>query len=1110
MENNMKDILVLDELISQTRDRHLSAQTRKLIFGELQTLNDLENEDYSLKRYILNHNGKPMNGAERIFKYQLSDGDRLLYTFGKYVDFISEEHRDSLVLIRRSKHDEQGEDAKVFSFHKKQGYTQLSELAKQLKDSGLDKEGFSETDLETVADIMAPSDITKWHTFYVLRENEDEDRSDKDPEVCLIPQQAEIISKFIDGDNPIAVFGGAGTGKTLIAIHTLADYHKSDPDCLALYFTQSFELIGRSKRLFRTLDIEDERVEFYNITDFCLDHLGKNEKAYISCDGFLSFIKGRKDLTALCKKERLSPVEVWTEIRGTLKGAMSQKWTHNRKYVSQEKFGNVEKAVREGWLIRSPKDKKLFGLSEKAVENGVKNLRGKISEGIIDYFSSFDPDLRTLERDDYFSMPDENATLGAEKRSTVWKICEEYEKYLKENELFDDNDLIREMFRFGKKYGLPSADLIVVDEIQDYTELQIYLLFEMAADKSRIAMFGDNHQNVNPTYFSVSRLESLFYLNGNGKSLQTPLLSINHRCPGNVITRTNALSELRRNKIAKMSDDLEQPELARNKAGALVSRLKYSENNLRSLLEETVKYPGAAILVPDEKTKEYAKSLIPNYERLGINYIFTVPEVKGMEYSYVVAFDLIGEHSEVWNEIMTSEKARKQTKYRYYFNLLYVAMSRTMLHLCFIDKKSADILDSVLAPSVFDSFNAEDLRFSDLIQTDEEWIGYGKSCEENGRYQDAIGAYIKGHAPEKDVFRCRMYVAYKEKDYESAMRFCILSDSSEFGERIVGLLDGGDAKEIGRLYVALSRGRFEITESGPAFHLKALFKDESEKAAASKVLLSHYGKVTGTITKGLQKSTEKNEISKRRGKMSNISDLDLDELLRMYDDLLEKLIELNDEYPSIKKAYEDSKALIEAQRAEIGAQMKIIEAQKQTISKLQERIEGSEKRIDEKLLRADTQSKRLENAAAQSEAKSKRLENAAEQAESATESLGKLVREVRETLTPESLKSNRQQPDYSFVGSVNELYSRYGSPNKVMVIYKSVEKSWTGDYCFAVEKIVNGTVFGTYFKHGEPYEGKNRKIEADEKIFSIYNGPSLNKITEYYNSRVSPPEDLPF
>ena len=853
----MNKVLVLDNLINQTRDRHLSSIIRDQIFKELSTLADIEKDEYSLKAYLHNHNGKPMQGSEHVFKYQLTAGDRILYTLGKYLPYVRREDADSIVLIGYSRHDNQGDEARSFSFSENQRYAYLSDLIRDLKEVGLDEEGFSDADLIAIADIIISPDYSRWHTVYVVRDDDYNDLSPDRMEVSLVPEQAEILNNFFETPAPTIILGGAGTGKTLVAIHMLSNFHKSHPDRLAMYFTQSFELREKSKRVFESLVNEnaDIYVEFYDIIEYCIDYLDLSRKSYVNYDRFLSFLHDRKDLSGLCEKEYLSPIDVWTEIRGTLKGAMSSDWTHHKEYLRQgSEYGNIEELVKEGLLVRMPDDPKYFKITDLASGDRIKTVNNKKFNKIIEYFSSFDPDKRTLEKAEYFSLPDENATLSRNKREAVFAICEAYEEYLQRNQLYDDNDLVREMFRYGNSNGLPSTDLLVVDEIQDYTELQIYLLYCFASDKTKIALVGDNHQNVNPTYFNASRLESLFYQVSGFVQLRTFHLHVNHRCPQNIIDRTNALSEIRRHTIAKLSNDLEQPETSKKDCVSSVARLYYTEANLKALFEECVKYPSVVILVPDDATRNYAIRCLGEdyYKQQGLNFIYTVSEIKGMEYSYVIAFNLIGKYCSIWNKMLTSEIAKKQTKYRYYFNLLYVAMSRSQLHLCFIDDKISPELEKVLDLRYHDSVDVNGLRFIDLIQSDEEWIRYAKTCEENGKFEDAIGAYTRGHATEKDLFRCKMLIADKNQEYDIAMKYCILSDAGSYGERILKELSDGDLKELGSLYVALYEGSHVITSSGPSVHIKAISDDPHEIAIAKQVLLRRYSKVTNEAIRNLQ------------------------------------------------------------------------------------------------------------------------------------------------------------------------------------------------------------------------------------------------------------------
>lgn len=71
------------------------------------------------------------------------------------------------------------------------------------------------------------------------------------------------------------------------------------------------------------------------------------------------------------------------------------------------------------------------------------------SENFINYFSSFDPSICMLTENEYESVSEEISSVKLEERAVVWSICKKYDDFLRENELYDENDLVRMMFEHG-------------------------------------------------------------------------------------------------------------------------------------------------------------------------------------------------------------------------------------------------------------------------------------------------------------------------------------------------------------------------------------------------------------------------------------------------------------------------------------------------------------------------------------------------------------------------------------------------------------------------------------------------------------------------------------
>ena len=95
-------VLVLDTLIDQTIKHKIPNNVLPRLHKEYRELARLEKEGYNaIYTYLTTgNNGKQMHGVTdiTIYKFQLTDGDRILYTYGKYLPYLHNE-KDSLVLL---------------------------------------------------------------------------------------------------------------------------------------------------------------------------------------------------------------------------------------------------------------------------------------------------------------------------------------------------------------------------------------------------------------------------------------------------------------------------------------------------------------------------------------------------------------------------------------------------------------------------------------------------------------------------------------------------------------------------------------------------------------------------------------------------------------------------------------------------------------------------------------------------------------------------------------------------------------------------------------------------------------------------------------------------
>jgi hypothetical protein len=86
-------------------------------------------------------------------------------------------------------------------------------------------------------------------------------------------------------------------------------------------------------------------------------------------------------------------------------------------------------------------------------------------------------------------------------------------------------------------------DLVVCDEVQDFTDIQLSLIFRLSSDHRGIVLCGDPKQVINPSGF---RWEEVLNLN------------LNFRCVGGIVTLSNALLDLKQRLIGVSSSELRE------------------------------------------------------------------------------------------------------------------------------------------------------------------------------------------------------------------------------------------------------------------------------------------------------------------------------------------------------------------------------------------------------------------------------------------------------------------------------------------------------------------------------------------------------------------------
>lgn len=250
----------------------------------------------------------------------------------------------------------------------------------------------------------------------------------------------------------------------------------------------------------------------------------------------------------------------------------------------------------------------------------------------------------------------------------IYRLAKDYSTYLMKNNLTDNNFMSRELL--SKTDKLPKYSLAVLDEVQDMTEVNLELIKRISL---KLFCVGDALQMINPSYFSFARLKNLLY---GAAATDVKELTANFRNSDKIADLVNSLGALNKSKFGVHNFVLD----GKSVDSSIKANTVYVRDSSFIKTFASAKYDNYTIIVATAKRKAELRALLGNRE------ILTVSEIKGLERDTVIAYNLISDNIDKWNEFTRSSLNRKtadeNSVYRYYFNLFYVGVSRARLNLC--------------------------------------------------------------------------------------------------------------------------------------------------------------------------------------------------------------------------------------------------------------------------------------------------------------------------------------------------------------------------------------------------------------------------------------------
>eukprot|EP00978_Attheya_sp_CCMP212_P044437 scaffold310376_cov33-Attheya_sp.AAC.1 len=275
---------------------------------------------------------------------------------------------------------------------------------------------------------------------------------------------------------------------------------------------------------------------------------------------------------------------------------------------------------------------------------------------------------RFLSRDDYLALPRKQSRLNESQRQVVYDLYVWYEKLKKDANMYDEMDLVHHLAGRLKyfieldqsaqtrKEGLLPVNTVFVDEVQDFTQAELYLLTQLCSDPNNLMLAGDTAQSIAVGVgFRFTDVRQIFYHSFGGTEPHLLHLTHNYRSHAGILRLAACVVELLYFFFSESLDKL-PPDLGLFPGPKPVLMEVTSVADLVLMLDgskrETSRIEFGAHQVVIVRNEEAKKSL-PDEFGVDRDWVMTVQQSKGLEFDDVLLYNFFtdSEAGELWRVV---------------------------------------------------------------------------------------------------------------------------------------------------------------------------------------------------------------------------------------------------------------------------------------------------------------------------------------------------------------------------------------------------------------------------------------------------------------------------
>lgn len=353
-----------------------------------------------------------------------------------------------------------------------------------------------------------------------------------------------------------------------------------------------------------------------------------------------------------------------------------------------------------------------------------------------------------LTRADYLSLGIKQSIFLQNERAKVYDLFEKYLAYLQEANLYDLNMVAHSLLEKVEPY----YDYIVIDEVQDLTNIQLMLILKSLITPTNYMLSGDSNQIVHPNFFSWSKLKTMFF-HSDMKGSVMRILKTNYRNSAAINDLSNTLLKIKNARFGSIDKESTYLIDTVSKTKGEINFFEDNDKLKKQLNDRTQNSTKYAVLVMNNddknKVRKYFKTPL----------LFSIQEAKGLEYENIILVNFISDYDKYFREITngvteedlqgdlnfsrSKDKSNKELEaYKFYINSLYVAFTRAVKNIYIVETNKKHKLLNLLEITE----TQKDVKLEKQQSDDTEWLLEADRLEAQGKLEQAqqIRARIKG------------------------------------------------------------------------------------------------------------------------------------------------------------------------------------------------------------------------------------------------------------------------------------------------------------------------------------------------------------------------------